>query len=257
MRNFFLITTSVVVMVTGYHAWAEDAHLLSRRGIATEIDPTQGEEPVMVLHGTNGEISKNTKRKMERLKNDLLQGRIYQHIDDALDAQIRLARYKLVRAGERELGDSILAEWEGHWRGEIVRLTEGRGIGDHKPLSKWLADKYTIIEFVLGKDVCHNLRLDDIKTLNHAIPVVVKCVDDVDVAEFYLHFVADDIYGYRGLFPVISYWVTNFACVGFSWGTGFLFCAPIAMGDEFLVKNYAAPKLNEPLWKRVCKKGDY
>ena len=109
-----------------------------------------------------------------------------------------------------------------------------------------------MLEFTLGKDIVYALRLSDIHTINHAIPVVFKCIDQVDEVEYFKHFVHDEDGPYRGLAPVVVYWTTFFVCVGGTWGTGFLFCGPIAMGTEWLTKNYVGPKLNEPLWKRAC-----
>ncbi len=101
-----------------------------------------------------------------------------------------------------------------------------------------------MLELILGVEVCKALRLIDIKIINYAIPVVFKCVDQVDEAEYERHFVP--------FCKVVSFWVTFFSCVGFTYGTGFLYCSPIAIGVEWIVGNHVAPRLNEGVWKRVC-----
>lgn len=197
------------------------------------------------------EISARTKMKAKRYGEMIENGRLAEKTDQALDAMIRLAVYKLNRVGKKKEAKVLLREWEDQWSGYITRT---RGIGDHAPISAWLSEKYRMLEFTLGKDVVYTLRLSDIHTINHALPVVFKCVDNVDEMEYFLHFVHDDspTGPYRGLAPVVTYWVSFFACVGFTWGTGFLFCSPISMGIEWFTKSVIAPKLNEPLWKKAC-----
>jgi|GEM_PF-4900709 len=204
------------------------------------------EEPVM-MHG-EPEISQRTHRIANDFEVDLASGKLKQKTHKATAAIIRLAAYKLKRVGKKAEANQLLKEWKAQ---EVYFL--GRGIGDHKALSKWLSDKYDMLEFTLGKEICYSLRLSDLKTINYGIPVVLSCVDNVDLEEYGNHFIYDDEYRLRGLGPVAGYWTSFFACVGGTWGSGFLFCAPIASGVEYLAKNYVCPKLNEPLWNRACK----
>jgi hypothetical protein len=146
--------------------------------------------------------------------------------------------------------DKLLNEWENQYS----FFLEQRGITDHKPLSEWLASVTKMLELKLGHDAMHALRLDDLITINYAIPVVFSCIDDVSELEYYLHFVDDStpVHGYRGLGPVVAYWTTFFVCTGYTWGTGFLYCSPIAMGVEYIAKEAVCPALNKPLWKLSC-----
>jgi len=218
--------------------------------LAVCYPPTE-EEPVM--NSGEYEISARTERMAAKFENEIRSGLLLKKTDDTLNAIIRLAVYKLKRTGHIAEGTQLLKEWENQWSGYLLN----RGIGDHRPLSKWLAEKTAMLELTLGKQAMHLLRLDDLITINYALPVVIKCIDEVDVDEYARHFVHDEANGYRGLGPVVSYWTSFFACVGFTWGTGFLFCAPIAMGVEYLVDNFVAPKLNEPLWRRACHQSQY
>jgi hypothetical protein len=209
------------------------------------------EEPVM-MYG-EPEVSPRTQRMARQYEDDLKNGRLAKRTDAALDALIRLSAYKLKRIGKVTEANKLLKEWEDQWSGEIVRLSMvKRGIGDHKPLSEWLAQKYAMLEFLLGKPACQALRITDIHVINFAIPVVISCVDNVSQDEYYAHFVEDILGGYKGLGPVVSYWVSFFSCVGMSWGTGFLWCSPISQGVEYLSMRLVCPKLNEPLWKLSC-----
>lgn len=204
------------------------------------------EEPIM--QSGKPEVSKRTQRIANKYEKDLRSGRIKERTNHALDSIVRLSVYKLRRTGHKAEAAQFLKEWEEQYQYILI----GRGIGDHKPLSTWLAAKYDMLELILGKEICHALRLSDIKTINYAVPVVFACEDHVTEAEFFLHFVADDTNGYRGLGPVVAYWTTFIVCVGGTWGTGFLFCSPIAMGVEYLSDSFICPRLNEPIWKLSC-----
>lgn len=168
-------------------------------------------------------------------------GRLRERTNLALDALIRYAAFELRVRGHKDNSEELLKEWEGGWS---LYLVVERGLGDHAPLSQWLAEKYAMIEFLLGVDICHSLRLDDINTINFGLPVVVFCEDGVDVDEYKLHFVP-----FSG---VVVYWGSFFACVGGTWGTGFLYCTPIAWGAEFATKEWVAPALNQPVWRLAC-----
>lgn len=211
------------------------------------------EEPVMMAG--QPEISARTKRMANKYQNEIKAGKLKKKTNEALNAIIRLAAYKLNKDGHKEKATKLIYEWE-HNFSRVLEDSYSRGITDHKPLSAWLAGVSLMLDVTLGHEVCHSLRLDDLITINYAIPVVISCIDDVDEIEYFLHFVEDDTpgHGYRGLGPVVIYWTSFFVCTGFTWGSGFLYCSPISMGVEYLAKEYVCPALNEPLWKWSCKK---
>lgn len=155
----------------------------------------------------------------------------------ALDAIFRLAEYKLKKEGHKFYAWRLIKEWEYH----KINL---RDLGDHAPLSAWIDEKYHEIADFLGPQVTHFLRIDDLEVINHAVPVVFSCIDNVWIDEYERHFTP--------LCGTITYWTAFFSCVGFTWGTGFYFCSPIAMGSEFLVEKFVAPKLNEWAWEKAC-----
>ncbi len=189
------------------------------------------------------EISPRTRRLAAQFEADVKSGRLTQRVDRGLDALIRLAVWKLKVSGHKAEANTLLKEWkEEHWR-----LT-ARDLGDHAPLSQWLADKYAQLELILGTQVLEALRLDAIKNFNYGIPVTLWCEDDVVLLDYQQHA--------EPLMTSAAYWTTYIVCVGGTWGTGFMFCSPIAMGTEWLTENVVAPKLSEPLWKLVCKPGD-
>lgn len=214
--------------------------LLSMTGFALD------EEPVMM--SGDYEISARTKHMASRYENDLRGGGMRYKTDRALDAIIKLAVYKLRRVGKTKEATQILKEWQSQWEYSLLYT---RGLGAHAPLSQWLSDKYLQLEFLLGKQVMMSLRLVDLYKINHALPVVISCIDNVSEEEYFAHFVDDVEYGWT-LGPIVLYWTSFFTCTGLSWGTGFLFCSPIAMGAEYLSGQFICPKLNPILWKIAC-----
>ena len=159
----------------------------------------------------------------------------------ALDAMVRFAAFKLKAKGHKIQAKKLIAEWENQYEGFHLR----RDLGDHAPMSKWLAEKIDILEFILGTEVMKALRLYDLKVINYGLPMVFKCLDNASEVEFGKHFIP--------LSGVVIYWTSFFACVGFTWGTGFLWCGPVSMGAEFLTTSFVAPKLNPVVWKWSCK----
>lgn len=188
------------------------------------------------------EVSTRTERMAREFDIEVRDGRLKQRTNIALNALVRFAAFKLRAKGHKVEAKKLVDEWESTWDGYIYRV--GRDLGDHRPLSQWLSDKYDMLELILGTKVMEFTRLVDIKIINFAIPVVFSCVDNVDEVEFGKHFVP-----FSG---VVVYWTSFFACVGGTWGTGFLFCSPISFGCELLTKNMLAPALNPTVWKWSC-----
>lgn len=188
------------------------------------------------------QVSDSSVAQVREYERDIRDGRMRERTNVALNAIVRFAAFKLKAKGNKIAAQKLINEWESKWNGYIMRV--GRDIGDHAPLSAWLAEKYAMLEFILGVDVCHALRLDDIKIINFGIPVVFSCVDNVDEAEYGRHFIP-----FSG---TVIYWGSFFACVGGTWGTGFLFCSPISWGCEWLTESYLAPKINPTAWRWAC-----
>ena len=189
-----------------------------------------------------GKVDERSNKKVRQFEEDIKRGKLRERTNFALNAMVRFAVYKLKTKGQKQLADQMLNEWQSRFDGMILRV--GRDLGDHEPLSQWLAEKYMILEFIFGSAFMEATRLSDIKTLNYALPVVFRCVDNVDEPEFGRHFIP-----FSG---VVIYWGTFFACVGGTWGTGFLYCSPISWGCEYLTENFLAPRINPTIWRWSC-----
>lgn len=188
------------------------------------------------------EVSDRVDRMARWYGTEIHQGRLRERTNLALNAMVRFAAFKLRAKGHKIQANKLINEWEGQWSGYLMRV--GRDLGDHRPLSQWLAEKYAILEFIFGTDFMEFTRLVDLKIINFGIPVVFSCVDNVDEVEFEKHFVP--------LGKVTVYWSSFFVCVGGTWGTGFLFCSPISWGLEFAAGRWVLPPLNRTVWEWSC-----
>lgn len=179
--------------------------------------------------------------------------RLAERTTEALDAIFYIAKRNLRRKGEYALEKEIKNGWEFHRQTLItfaLNMGQGRPIGDFEPVSEWLKIAYEKIEDALGVEVCRALRLSDIKTINHAVPVVFRPCQFGE-AEFNYHFIHDDVY--RGLFPVVIYWVSSITCSMATFGAGYFFiCSPIAMLIEAGADRVIAPWLAPKLYSWAC-----
>lgn len=132
---------------------------------------------------------------------------------------------------------------------DVVRT----GIGDHRPLSEWLARVYDKLEQKLGTFVMEATRLKDLKIFNFCIPVVFNPKGDRKINpltpwgldEYLVHFVA--------LAGSVAYWVSWAICAGITWGMGAIsfLCNLPAMGIEKLVAAKIAPNLGKRIYLRA------
>lgn len=170
--------------------------------------------------------------------------------NEAITNIVKLAAYKLRRHGDCETAGIIEAIWR-HFDGRIIDLALGnRDIGWFDPISDALAMIYDLTEAKLGYDVCHMLRLDDLKTINYALRVAFRpCYYGYD--EYYKHMVKDP--KYRGLIPVLSYWTVVIGCSYATYGIGYVvICSPAGFMIEKVVQNRIAPKAVDKLYKAAC-----
>lgn len=177
--------------------------------------------------------------------------------DASLAAMIDTAAWKLKKEGHpfqaNDLRDQYRTRFSGFLEAMILKqLANGdvilpTDLGDHKPLSEWLAVKYEAIcgpDGTLGPEICKILHLDDINIVNYAIPVVFFRVPEyISIEEYSLHFVP--------LGGVCAYWVTWGACTAATFGTGwFIICTPAGMAAEWITTKYIAPPVSDWAWER-------
>lgn len=170
----------------------------------------------------------------------------------ALDAIIRVMVGELRNKAYTAEAEQIEKEWNEQYSFFILR----RDLGDHKPLSDWLANTYAKVESLLGVFICQQLHLDDINVLNYSIPIVfhpcdypMDFVSDPRRVDYACHFVGTSKHG--GFAPVVAYWTSYAACVVGTSGTGFVWaCSTAADGCKWVMKKWVAPPLSNKIQDR-------
>lgn len=201
------------------------------------------------------------------------QGQSRQLTTEALDSLLGHAVELLTQRDHAGLGAELAAAWRDHYR--LLTLGAVGDMGDHAPLSGWLAETYDRIEAVLGPEVCDMTHLSDLDVLNYTTPVVfsphageVWCQEHLTAfpeascePEYRRHFAGtrwqrqdDDGATARlhfGLAPVATYWLVFGACEAALWGTdGTLGCGAVSEVAEVAVARYVAPRASVSLWER-------
>lgn len=176
-----------------------------------------------------------------------------QTVDDLRDFQIRL-RMKKVLSGMIEKGTLALADIGQINEANRIRrewvVVEAKifgtveALGDHRPLSQWLAGVYSTMERLLGKARMEALHLDDIYVMNYALPVVIAPKSGWSKSEYSLHFVP-----FTG---VVVYWSSLRACITAFQGNRLLlpYCNKISTILEKRMTSDIAPTLSNFVFER-------
>lgn len=173
-------------------------------------------------------------------------GKAMQRTNLALGLLLRRSVRKLRKSGHHQLAREIAVQWNSRWRWHL--LSAGYDLGDHEPMSQWLAGVYDKLENALGPMVMKWFHLDDLKTINYALPVVfMPCRPEWDRREYQKHFAP--------LAGVLSYWTAWGLCTGATAGLGLLFCDPVGLGSEWLMLNHIAPSLSDTIYRSTCGPG--
>ncbi len=129
-------------------------------------------------------------------------------------------------------------------------------LGDHAPLSLWLATFYDSMEKILGKPMMDKLYLSDVKVFNYAIPVVFQPSGDRrngdcwDAAEYKLHFVPFS--------AATVYWLTRGVCYAVTTGERKLYrqaCDPASGMLRSAMSKYVGAWLSDFVYNRTAKQG--
>lgn len=186
--------------------------------------------------------------------------RMQKRVDAAANGALNVAVGELKKKGKFELSDQIKTEWQMYYGSSL--FASNRNIGDHKPVSQWLSDRYEQIELVLGKSFCINSHIADLKSLNFGVPVVfhpcnfpMDMIKDPRVVEYKRHFcggtAGDD--EYNGVLPVVSYWAVYVGCEAASQGLGFVaVCGMAATGVEKFIQNFVAGAVSDRIYNKSC-----
>lgn len=193
----------------------------------------------------------NIRPTVAAVENDLDQGQIPERINLALSAMFRLASRELERRGHNDEAFELVDEYQRIYAPYVLYGAYAKDIGDHEPLSQWLADKYQQLLDLLGPTVMVMLHLDDIWIVNYAIPVVLLRVPEfISKDEYRLHFAGSVSHG--GLAGVITYWSIFFGCEFATAGSGWIFiCTPAGAAGEHIMQHRIAPGLSDRIYDRI------
>jgi hypothetical protein len=176
----------------------------------------------------------------------------------ALNILLRAACFHARALGHGDDVEGVCSDWEYYWLPTLeASAKSGKGIGDHKPLSDWLAAA-TVILYAALKDyplVIEMLRLEDLVIFNYGIPVFFDphasaewCLELPDVP-------CRDEYREHGerVISSTSYWIAWGSCVGATWGAGAIgmICSPVGTLTEKVVLATVAPKISYRIWDRA------
>jgi hypothetical protein len=197
---------------------------------------------IMLNRTTPVRFSFTTVAKMRR---DLRNGKALEKTHISLNALVRFGAFQLRMHGHPEEADKLLDEWQSEFSPMFLNT---KGLGDHEPLSDWLAIWYVTLELLLGETFMKMTHLDDINIINFAIPVVFNpCDPEWDKPEYNLHFTP--------LAGVLTYWVAWGACVGATYGSGIIFiCSAIGSAGEHIMVTFFAPKISDRIYERRCER---
>lgn len=172
---------------------------------------------------------------------------------EAMDNLFRLACFELRITGHGDAADQVCRDWQGRFRGMILRAGRGEeALGDHSPLSPWLAVTCITLKELLGDWVYVSLHLDDLEILNFGLPVMFDPhADSVWCNEEPQTPCRDEYREHAGpVIGVTSYWLAWGVCTGATWGAGAItfICTPVGMVTERVVLVSVAPKISDFVW---------
>ena len=190
--------------------------------------------------------------------------------DESLNRMVKLASWVLKRKGyntEAEQLQTQYAELYSHAVFNYAMDIYPVDLGDHAPLSQWLADWYNKLEAKLSPEIMRYTKLEDIKILNYSIPVVFHPKgyngDSWDMVEYRNHFAGTrtkffyPMSEHDGIIGVIGYWSVWAVCVGATWGAGAItfICSPIAEVSDFAIEKYVAPPVSDWIFCKATSNG--
>lgn len=170
----------------------------------------------------------------------------------ALDVLFRVACWQ-VEKNDPQLAFAICSDWIETYRPMVARLGTAEGIGDHEPVSAWLAVATLMIRESIGDTLFFMLRLNDLDTFNFGIKVAFSpssasawCVETITETcrdEYLAH--ANPLMGATG------YWLANLSCSFASAGALVLICSPIGRATELVIMNTVGPKISYRIYDRA------
>lgn len=176
------------------------------------------------------------------------------NVDKSLQTMVRLAAFTLRKKGFYDEAKRIEDEYGQYYSqytfNHVIGLVQD--IGDHPPMWEWLDQLEKSLRERLGDFVMQVTRLEDLRTFNYALPIVLHPEGDIrqipptiiTKLDYKQHFVP-----FAG---ALSYWTAWGVCTGATWGLGAVvfICSPIGMIAERVVEEKIAPEMSDKIWDR-------
>jgi hypothetical protein len=150
----------------------------------------------------------------------------------------------------REIGETQLADqFESEWANQFSHYLISHELGDHEPLSPWLANYYNVLSAKTDGIIKAVQLVQDINTMNYALGVVLRpngawrTHTDYDRIEYRKHFIP--------MADILTYWTSLELCKHYVKGLGRQFCGQGATKLETLMGRYVAPEMSDFVWARV------
>lgn len=205
-------------------------------------------------HAGEGGISA-AKREKKAMLSEFQKGRMEGFTQKALNAIVARGVAELRKHGHEADAAAYEQDWNVNFSNYLTG-THAMDLGDHAPLSQWLADFYVKLEAKLGEWIMKQTNLVDIKVFNFGIPVTLQPKGDRrngdtwDIDEYRLHFVPTS--------AATMYWVVKQACKAAGVEIPFV-CGIVAGLFKTAMTKYIGPKLSDIVYKKAngIKQNDY
>lgn len=172
--------------------------------------------------------------------------------DVALGKMVGLASWHLKRVGDGKASKAIVEEYRASFDGYFMDRISAKGIGDHAPISEWVAKWYARLEAKFGQRFMEVTRLKDLKTFNYGIPVVFSPTGEARVVPIVPWERQDYVDHFVPFAGAVAYWAAWGGCTAGTWGLGWVtfVCSYAGWAAEYVVMNEVAPDLGGKIWDR-------
>ncbi len=216
---------------------------------ASEMTLPMGANPLEIA-GRSGAVNQidnlSGTRDLEKLRH---------HVGTTVDAILATAIRNLRKQGHHEYANQLEAEWTQSYSlyffGTGLALMD---LGDHDPLIPWLANVMGNVEKRGGKGFTKRTRIDDLRIINYALPVVFRPTGNKKTGQEW----GSEEYGkhFNPLLGVVTYWTARIACKQLAQSQPVVsrFCSNIAGVAEKIVVSRVAPRLSATIYSNAMKR---
>lgn len=186
----------------------------------------------------------DVKALAENIQSNPTEQKLAWYLNWTVHAMLTRADWYLRIRGEEKTADEIWADWNEISGGRSFTKNNMMGfdIGDHAPLSAELSALHRKLKAKLGPWAMSELQLDDLNTLNFALPVVMHPQrEDIDKEEYTRHFIP--------LSRIVAFWVGLTACeAALPFPLISQICSSAAaIGASFMAQNFSV-YLSNAVW---------